>query len=126
MNIFGGITRTTDVAEGIKSVLAEGGLQPTYARISGAEENEARKILEGTPVRLFSTAPDDMGLYGKPMARNAQIWSHDFQLLLDGLGQLGQLVQDLERLVGVVAAGEPLQLRPRRLEPREQLLGSRQ
>ena len=33
---------------------------------------------------LFSTAPDDLGLYGKPMARNAQIWTHDFRLLLDG------------------------------------------
>jgi hypothetical protein len=33
---------------------------------------------------LFSTALDDMGLYGKPMARNAQIWTHDFRLLLDG------------------------------------------
>ena len=33
---------------------------------------------------LFSTAPDDVGLYGKPMARNAQIWTHDFRLLLDG------------------------------------------
>jgi len=35
-------------------------------------------------VALFSTNPDDLGLYGKPMARNAQIWSHDYQLLLDG------------------------------------------
>lgn len=33
---------------------------------------------------LFSTAPQDVGLYGKPMARNVQIWSHDFRLLLDG------------------------------------------
>ena len=33
---------------------------------------------------LFSTAADDLGLYGKPMARNAQLWTHDFQLLLDG------------------------------------------
>src|SRR5262249_54756340 len=33
---------------------------------------------------LFSTAPDDMELYGKPMARNAQIWDHEFHLLLDG------------------------------------------
>ncbi len=33
---------------------------------------------------LFSTAPHDLGLYGKPMGRNAQIWTHDFQLLLDG------------------------------------------
>jgi hypothetical protein len=33
---------------------------------------------------LFSTAPADLGLYGKPMARNAQIWDHTFRLLLDG------------------------------------------
>jgi hypothetical protein len=33
---------------------------------------------------LFSTAPNDLGLYGKPMARNAELWSHDFRLLLDG------------------------------------------
>jgi len=33
---------------------------------------------------LFSTTPDDLGLYGKPMARNCQIWTHDYRLLLDG------------------------------------------
>ena len=33
---------------------------------------------------LFSTAPDDIGLYGKPMARNCQIWTQDHRLLLDG------------------------------------------
>ena len=33
---------------------------------------------------LFSAAADDVGLYGKPMARNAQVWTRDFQLLLDG------------------------------------------
>lgn len=33
---------------------------------------------------LFSTVPDDLGLYGKPMARNVQLWTHDYQLLLDG------------------------------------------
>ena len=33
---------------------------------------------------LFSTLPDDLGLYDKPMARNAQIWTHEFRLLLDG------------------------------------------
>jgi hypothetical protein len=35
-------------------------------------------------VALFSTAPDDVGLYGKPMARNAQVWTEDYELLLDG------------------------------------------
>jgi len=33
---------------------------------------------------LFSTSPDDLGLYGKPMARNVQLWTREFQLLLDG------------------------------------------
>jgi hypothetical protein len=33
---------------------------------------------------LFSTAPGDVGLYDKPMARNVQLWTDDFRLLLDG------------------------------------------
>lgn len=33
---------------------------------------------------IFSTQPDDLGLYGKPMARNVQLWTKDFRLLLDG------------------------------------------
>lgn len=33
---------------------------------------------------LFSTHPDDVRLYGKPMARNAQLWTTDYRRLLDG------------------------------------------
>ncbi len=33
---------------------------------------------------LFSSLPEHVGLYDKPMARNVQLWSHDFHLLLDG------------------------------------------
>ncbi|HTF33650.1 MAG TPA: M28 family peptidase [Myxococcota bacterium] len=33
---------------------------------------------------LFSALPDELGLYGKPMARNAQVWSTDFHSILDG------------------------------------------
>ncbi|MBI1800554.1 MAG: hypothetical protein HYR71_02855, partial [Chloroflexi bacterium] len=33
---------------------------------------------------LFSTDLDVLGLYNKPMARNAQLWTNDFELLLDG------------------------------------------
>ncbi|MDA4123449.1 MAG: acetate--CoA ligase family protein [Thaumarchaeota archaeon] len=58
VNIFGGITRTTDVAAGLKNVITEQPMQPVYARISGAEEAEARKMLEGTPIRLYATAPE--------------------------------------------------------------------
>ena len=58
VNIYGGITRTTDVATGIITVLNEGGMKPVYARVSGAEEDEARRLLDGTPVRLYKTAPE--------------------------------------------------------------------
>ena len=47
VNIFGGITRTTDVAAGLKNVVAEGGMQPIYARLSGAEEAQAKSLLDG-------------------------------------------------------------------------------
>jgi hypothetical protein len=33
---------------------------------------------------LFSNSADDVGLYGKPMARNVQIWDHEFCFMLDG------------------------------------------
>ncbi len=33
---------------------------------------------------LFATDLDAMGLYDKPMARNVQLWSGDFRLVLDG------------------------------------------
>lgn len=50
---------------------------------------------------LFSTIPDDLGLYGKPMARNVQIWSREFHTLLDGphaspeeIQKAGHIVQE--------------------------------
>ncbi len=58
INIYGGITRTTDVAAGMNAVLAEGVMKPIYARVSGAEEEEARKLLAGSAVRMYSTAPE--------------------------------------------------------------------
>ena len=58
INIYGGITRTTDVAAGINAVLAEGVVKPVYARVSGAEEEEARNLLAGTPVKMYRTAPE--------------------------------------------------------------------
>lgn len=58
VNIYGGITRSTDVAAGIRAVISEGGLKPLYARVSGAEEEEARRMLSGTAVKMFKTAPE--------------------------------------------------------------------
>ena len=58
VNIYGGITRTTDVAAGLKKVIEEGVSKRIFARVSGAEEDEARKMLAGSPVKLFKTAPE--------------------------------------------------------------------
>jgi hypothetical protein len=59
-------------------------------RWSRVHRDEDELLLEGSDDHVahvfFSTLPDDMGLYGKPMARNAQIWSHDARLILDGPG----------------------------------------
>ena len=35
-------------------------------------------------VALFSTDPVDVELYAKPLARNSQIWTEEYELLLDG------------------------------------------
>ncbi len=51
---------------------------------------------------LFSTMPDDLGLYGKPMARNVQMWTHEYRLLLDGPHASHD---DIEHAIGVVREG---------------------
>jgi len=58
VNIFGGITRASDVAEGLLNVIGEGGMPPVFARLSGAEEERARSLLEGSPVKLYQSAPE--------------------------------------------------------------------
>ncbi len=49
---------------------------------------------------LFSTIPDDLMLYDKPMARNVQLWTEDGKLLLDGpsatLAQLKQAMRAVQ------------------------------
>jgi hypothetical protein len=35
-------------------------------------------------IALFSTTPEAVDLYDKPLARNAQLWTQDYKLLLDG------------------------------------------
>ncbi|HVT61624.1 MAG TPA: M28 family peptidase [Thermoanaerobaculia bacterium] len=48
---------------------------------------------------LFSASAHEIGLYGKPMARNAQIWTRDYRLLLDGpRARRSQLVEAADRI----------------------------
>jgi hypothetical protein len=51
---------------------------------------------------LFSTIPDDLELYGKPMARNVQIWTERPELLLDGPHAS---TDDIKRAMRTVQAG---------------------
>jgi hypothetical protein len=57
-----------------------------WARVHRHEDELAAMLAGEDKVAhvLFSAQPDDIGLYGKPMARNAEIWTHEFRLLLDG------------------------------------------
>jgi succinyl-CoA synthetase beta subunit len=58
VNIFGGITQTTDVAEGMMRALSEAPTARIYARISGAEEEEAHALLSGSGISVFRTAQE--------------------------------------------------------------------
>lgn len=69
----------------------QGPFRNTYRRThrwAKLHRHEDELALPGTEDKLahvlFSSAADDIGLYGKPMARNAQIWTQKFELLLDG------------------------------------------
>ena len=66
-------------------------MRNTYRRTNRWERIEQFQdelAVAGDEVRLahalFSTDPDVVGLYGKPMARNSQIWTDKYRLLLDG------------------------------------------
>jgi hypothetical protein len=51
---------------------------------------------------LFSTRPNDVDLYHKPMARNVQLWTHDFLPLLDGPAAGSD---DIRRAAETISAG---------------------
>jgi len=53
VNIFGGITQTTDVADGLADVVSEGPIAPIFVRIRGAEEEEARSRLQAKGIPVF-------------------------------------------------------------------------
>jgi hypothetical protein len=53
-------------------------------------------------VALFSTEPEAMDLYDKPIARNSQVWTEDYHLLLDGPRANRKAIA---RAAGVVDAG---------------------
>jgi hypothetical protein len=65
------------------------------------DEDERALMDEESPLLhvLFSTIPEDLHLYGKPMARNVQLWTEAGKLLLDGpRADAGQLEAALHTL----------------------------
>ncbi len=58
--------------------------------------------LEKIPRVLFSTDLEVMGLYDKPMARNCQLWTRNFELLLDGPEAT---VEELKKAEAAILAG---------------------
>ncbi len=92
-----------------KPEVVENLLRNTYKRTSRWDrvhrhENEVLvSSIEDTVGRvLFSTDLAVMGLYGKPMAKNSQLWTGDEHLLLDGPKANRE---ELERAAEVVARG---------------------
>jgi hypothetical protein len=55
-----------------------------WARVHRYADNLVRAREHRLSHVLFSTRPKDVDLYHKPMARNVQLWTHDFLPLLDG------------------------------------------
>jgi Peptidase family M28 len=48
---------------------------------------------------LFSTEPDAMGLYDKPLACNSQLWNNKFELLLDGPLAVKEKIREVEKTI---------------------------
>ncbi len=66
------------------------------------QDPDGDELDQGIQRVLFSAHPDDVGLYGKPMARNAQVWTAGFDALLHGPVALGD---DIREVIEVISTG---------------------
>ena len=60
----------------------------------------SRDYRDKVATTLFSTSPEDVELYSKPLARNSQIWTEDYRLLLDGTAAQRAQIQGAASAVG--------------------------
>jgi hypothetical protein len=88
---------------------AAGHLRNTYKRTHRwdkilRDQDELALLGNESPLErvVFSTLPDDLQLYGKPMARNVQMWTEQAELLLDGPHAS---TADIKRAMRTVQAG---------------------
>ena len=73
-----------------------------WERIERNDDTSGAVREHGIQKVLFSAHPDDVSLYDKPMARNAQVWSDRFEPLLDGPSAGGK---DLQRMLKLLEGG---------------------
>jgi hypothetical protein len=92
--------------DNINYVVNENIIQETYHRTHRWERvhryqdelNEAGHKIKLIKA-LFSTEPDAMGLYDKPMACNSQIWTRNFDLLLNGPKAGRRKIMEVEKII---------------------------
>jgi hypothetical protein len=64
------------------------------------EAKEEKLVEEHSLVRaLFSTEAEDMGLYGKPLCQNVQLWTDQYEVLLDGPRAGADAIEESNRRV---------------------------
>lgn len=73
-----------------------------FERISREDDQAVTGFEHKVTTALFSSEPDAVGLYGKPMARNCQVWSDGYRLVLDGPSASWE---DFGRAADLVRAG---------------------
>ena len=66
------------------------------------DEADSTTVEQGMQKVLFSAHPDDVGLYGKPMGRNAQVWTDGFEAVLHGPAADSTV---LKRVISRIAGG---------------------
>ncbi len=80
-----GQSRAEAEAQNPHAVVADIARSHRWERVArDSSEPHTDDALHKMAIALFSTDPDHLGLYGKPMARNAQLWSDHYRLLVDG------------------------------------------
>jgi hypothetical protein len=89
-------------AEGVGSLRNTFRRSHRWQRVLRGDDSTAFTREDHVHTVLFSTHPDDVGLYGKPMARNTQIWSHEFHSVLDGPAADAD---GIRRAIGAMEAG---------------------
>ena len=64
-------------------------------------QDELNQVVEKVKIAkaLFSTDPNAIGLYDKPLARNSHIWNHKFELLLNGPKADRKKIYEVEKIM---------------------------